>query len=366
MCAFAFRSPQNPSQLDNATRAPQLEDKVERVSKKDAASHWASERRSACSHCTCFQILTIALKPAIVWVQETLNSSASYEVSMDLDGFHWISVSKLNDWSSCQALFDSEILSFPGPSKTLPFHQPGFVPGGWLTRPVKSGDGRMMENYFQFVFSFHGTIPWPMAPLPFISIVKGLFEQNWCWLLMLEFDFSRYFYSFRYWMKNVGNPKTPGTTKSTHPGALMVWQLVTQGTIPQCQRRDASLPRSHWSLPLWLWVFSVSTRISQSLSCTADASPDLISIYQHSFRKFCDHRRSRKYDKILENMRKWKEMSLLSYLLMFLFCCFFNCSALFGCCGGFCIPNHDAFWSFFAPKGFEQRNGAPIWRCLAV
>lgn len=77
--------------------------------------------------------------------------------------------------------------------------------------------------------------------------------------------------------ENIGNPKTPDTTKSTNPGALMVWQLVTQGTIPQCQRRDASLLRSHWSLPLLLlllWVFSVSTRISQSSSGTADASPD--------------------------------------------------------------------------------------------
>ena len=83
--------------------------------------------------------------------------------------------------------------------------------------------------------------------------------------------------------ENIANPKTPDTTKSTHPGALMVWQLVTQGTIPQCQRRDASLLRSHWSLPLLLWVFSVSTRISQSSSGTADASPDLISIVFESF-----------------------------------------------------------------------------------
>lgn len=64
----------------STTRVPQLEDKVKRVSKNDAASHWAFERRSVSK-------FRLALRPAIVWVQQTLNSSASYEVFMDLDGF---------------------------------------------------------------------------------------------------------------------------------------------------------------------------------------------------------------------------------------------------------------------------------------
>lgn len=327
----------------STTRVPQLEDKVKRVSKNDAASHWAFERRSVSK-------FRLALRPAIVWVQQTLNSSASYEVFMDLDGFLLPNsmIGRPAKHFSIQKCHCFQVHPKPAHSTNLGLCQRV----DWRDL---SNLGKMIENYFWFFFvlfcSFYWTILWYYGPW-LHSHSQALWKDysgkigvdGWN-LISLDTMLN----------ENIGNPKTPDTTKSTHPGALMVWQLVTQGTIPQCQRRDASLLRSHWSLPLLLlllWVFSVSTRISQSSSGTAGASPDLISIVFESFVSTEDWEHMRKYEKIWENVRS----IIYSYIrFMILFCVASSTALLYAdAVGGFCT---DAFWSFFlAPKGFEQRK----------
>ena len=135
-------------------------------------------------------------------------------------GFRWISTSKLNDWSSGQALFNSEMPLFPGPSKTRPFHQPGFVPAGWLTRPLKSweNDWELFLNLFCFVVFLlldytiaHGSTPIHETCERTIRAKLVLAIEGWN-LISLDTMLN----------ENIGNPKTPDTTKSTNPGALMV------------------------------------------------------------------------------------------------------------------------------------------------